>query len=324
VGDTSPPPADGSPPPTPLPPRYRGVSGALAYALLIVGLGALLTLFAGVVIWLATGSTAAALRTAARAALFCGMAAVSAGLARAICRGEAERLITKRLIRGDVAAILGILGALLLAGYLTDHLPPPSGPPAEVDGPTVDGGRFDVTKHRGQVVLVDFWATWCGPCKAELPNLRALRKKYRDDGLRLVSVSLDERRDDLILYLKKDPLPWPQIFFDEPAKRGWDKNPLARKYGVKAIPFVLVVDREGNVVASGIGIGGPALEKTVARALGKPASEGEVNPLRWWFVGLFESPWWLMLACGLGAVLLFALIEAGLRFAFRRKESAAA
>src|SRR5262249_54782852 len=202
-----------------------------------------------------------------------------------------------------------------------DHLSPPPGPPVGVAGPTLDGGHFDVARHRGQVVLVDFWATWCPPCVAELPSLRALHQKYRADGLQVISVSLDTDRAALARFLKTNDLPWPQIFFDDPTKRGWD-NPVARKHGVKAIPALLVVDREGRVAASGLR--GVALERVVARELGKPAPEGEVNPVRWWFAGLFESPWWLLLACCLGAVLLLALIEAGLRFAFRRKASAPA
>jgi thiol-disulfide isomerase/thioredoxin len=285
-----------------------------------LALGAVLSLLAGVTLWLVTGSPAAALHTAGRAALFCGTAGLAAGLARLICRGEADRLMTRRLVRGDLAAILGIVGALLLSGYLTVEAPASSGPVVELAGPTLGGGRFDLAEQRGRVVLVDFWATWCQPCIAELPVLRALERQYRADGLRVVSVNLDEQRTNLERFQKKDPLPWPQIFFDGPTTRGWKQNPLRQQYEVTSIPFVLVVDREGRVAAKGVR--GPDIEKAVRRALGKSESESGIEPVRWWIVGLFEAPWWLLAACCLGGVVLLALLEAALRFAFRRRPAA--
>ncbi len=180
------PPADAARPPAPSAARYHGPAGAFAYFLLLVAMGAVLTGFAGAAMWMATNDATTALYTAVRAALFLGTAALGAALARLICRGETDRLITRRLIRGDLAAVFGIVLGVLLAGYLTEHvLTPPDG--------------------------------------------------------------------------------------------------------------------------------GPVAGKAAVQRPGRLPPEREMNPLRWWFVAMLRSPEWLLPACCLGAVVLFALAEAGLR-----------
>lgn len=143
---------------------------------------------------------------------------------------------------------------------------PSVGDVLEIVGPTLDGGNFDLNDYRGKVVLVDFWATWCGPCVAELPNVRSVYDKYHEDGFEVVGVSLDESREDLAEFLESHDEPWPQIIFDEEGKVG-GSNPLAKKYGVYGIPYMVVVDREGKVVATDVR--GRDIEAAVAKALGK-------------------------------------------------------
>jgi len=63
-----------------------------------------------------------------------------------------------------------------------------TGEPVKVSGKTVDGKPFDISEYKGKVVIVDFWATWCGPCLAELPNLKKIYQKYHDRGLEIVGV----------------------------------------------------------------------------------------------------------------------------------------
>jgi thiol-disulfide isomerase/thioredoxin len=138
------------------------------------------------------------------------------------------------------------------------------GTEVEIAGPTVQGPAFDLKALRGKVVLVDFWATWCGPCIAELPNLRAVYDRYHAQGFEVVGVSLDESRERLTEFIRDKQVPWPQIFFDKDGRRGW-ANPLARRYQVNAIPDMLLVDQDGRLVP-GI-MRGPALEQEVARLL---------------------------------------------------------
>jgi thiol-disulfide isomerase/thioredoxin len=145
------------------------------------------------------------------------------------------------------------------------------GKPPEIAGPTLAGSEIDISDFKGKVVLVDFWATWCGPCVAELPNVRSVYDKYHDQGFEVIAVSFDQTKDELAKFVADQKLPWPQIFFDEEGKRFW-QNPLGRKYGIDGIPATFLVDREGNLQK--IGVRGEALEPAVVDML-----KGAKSPL---------------------------------------------
>ncbi|HVX12089.1 MAG TPA: redoxin family protein [Pirellulales bacterium] len=121
------------------------------------------------------------------------------------------------------------------------------GQPMPISGKLVDGGNFDSAQYKGKVVLVDFWATWCGPCKAELPNVKEVYEKYHDRGFEVVGISLDEESDTLTKFIKEEHLPWPILFEGGEETSGWN-HPLAKKYGVTAIPMAVLIDRQGKVV----------------------------------------------------------------------------
>lgn len=126
---------------------------------------------------------------------------------------------------------------------------------------SLDGKPLSVAALKGKVVLVDFWATWCGPCRAELPNVIAAYKKYHGQGFEIIGVSLDSERDKLESFLKKqEGMTWPQ-FFDG---KGWS-NELAVKYGVEAIPFTILVGPDGKII--GTNLRGEKLGKAVGTAL---------------------------------------------------------
>jgi thiol-disulfide isomerase/thioredoxin len=125
----------------------------------------------------------------------------------------------------------------------------------------LDGKPLSVGALKGKVVLVDFWATWCPPCRAELPNVIKTYQKHHGEGFEIIGVSLDSKRDDLDEFLKKqDGMTWPQ-FFDG---QGWG-NQLAGKYGVEAIPFALLIGPDGKII--GKDLRGDELEDAVAKAL---------------------------------------------------------
>jgi len=108
------------------------------------------------------------------------------------------------------------------------------------------GDKVDLAAMKGKVVLLDFWATWCGPCVAELPNVKEAYKKYHDKGFEIVGISLDSDEGRLENFVKENDMPWPQHFDGG----GWD-NKLAKEYGIRSIPAVFLV-KDNEVIATGV------------------------------------------------------------------------
>ncbi len=137
----------------------------------------------------------------------------------------------------------------------------------EINAKLLNGDDFDWASYRGKVVLVDFWATWCGPCIGELPNVKANYAKYHDKGFEVVGISLDRDQEKLSKFIEEEKLPWAQLFDEEIQKGvGWN-HPVARHYGISSIPAVILVDRDGKVVS--MRARGPELGKLLEKLLGK-------------------------------------------------------
>jgi thiol-disulfide isomerase/thioredoxin len=106
----------------------------------------------------------------------------------------------------------------------------------------VDGTDVDLAKLRGKVVLVDFWATWCGPCRMEMPNVVAAYNQLHKDGFEIVGISLDQSKEKMLGYTQQAGMPWPQ-YFDG---KGW-QNDISSRYGIYSIPSAWLVDKKGFV-----------------------------------------------------------------------------
>ena len=152
--------------------------------------------------------------------------------------------------------------------------------PLELAFTAVDGRPVDLKNLRGKVVLIDFWATWCGPCIAELPNVKRVYADYHDKGFEVIGISLENgkllpgdtpeqtaaklaaAKQVLTDFTAKEKMPWPQHFDG----KFW-KNELAVQFSIGSIPAMFLLDQEGRVVSTNAR--GPLLEQEVKRLLGR-------------------------------------------------------
>ncbi len=125
------------------------------------------------------------------------------------------------------------------------------------------GTELRLSNLKGKVVLIDFWASWCAPCRKENPNVVRLYKKYRGEGFEVFSVSLDQDQNAWKAAIDKDGLFWPNHVSD---LMGW-QTPLVQAYGIQGIPHTVLLNREGNIV--GVGLRGAQLEQKLIEQLAK-------------------------------------------------------
>ena len=152
-------------------------------------------------------------------------------------------------------AVAAIEQQAATAGLLAIGKPFP--PFAEKD---LNGQPLSLANFKGKIVLIDFWATWCGPCVAELPNVLAAYEKYHSKGFEIIGISLDHSRDALTGFIKEKNLKWAQ-YFDG---LGW-KNKLGVQMGIQSIPATFLLDGEGRIIAKDLR--GPALDAKLATLL---------------------------------------------------------
>jgi thiol-disulfide isomerase/thioredoxin len=117
----------------------------------------------------------------------------------------------------------------------------------EIRQQTPEGGTYALSQMRGKVVLIDFWASWCRPCRIENPAVKRVYDKYKGKGFDILGVSLDRDHGAWVGAIKQDGLPWKHV-----SDLGFWQNAAAQEYGVQSIPFTVLVDREGKILEKGL------------------------------------------------------------------------
>ncbi|MAQ76820.1 MAG: hypothetical protein CL613_10890 [Aquimarina sp.] len=128
--------------------------------------------------------------------------------------------------------------------------------------PTPTGRELSLNEARGKVTIIDFWASWCKPCRMENPNVVKVYNKYHEKGLNIIGVSLDKKKEAWLKAIQDDNLQWSHV-----SNLQFWQEPIAQAYGVRSIPATFILDEDGNVIAKNLR--GPALEEKIAELLGE-------------------------------------------------------
>ena len=137
------------------------------------------------------------------------------------------------------ARILPALALIALASALPASAGAPAASAPDFSLPARDGSKLQLSNLKGEVVMINFWASWCGPCRQEMPLLEQIQEKYQPLGFTMLGVNVEPDSAEAEKFLKNVPVSFP-ILFDR-------ENSVSARFGVEAMPSSVLIDREGNV-----------------------------------------------------------------------------
>lgn len=160
-----------------------------------------------------------------------------------------------------ITSVFVLAFSAAFAAKKTKADPPAVGEVVELKFNAVKGGKVDLAAMKGKVVLIDFWATWCGPCVAEVPNVVATYNKLHEKGFEIVGIPLDQHKSALTKFIKDKDMKWPQ-YFDG---KCW-QNEISTRFGISGIPAMWLVGKDGKLVSTNVrGQLEAAVEKELAK-----------------------------------------------------------
>ena len=163
--------------------------------------------------------------------------------------------------RSGTAGYLAAMGLILLALQTAGAAAPQAGDKPNIAMKTVDGRAVTSAILKGRIIVFDFWATWCGPCMAEVPHMIQVNQKYADQGVAIIGISLDNDLNSMTTVARQQGMTWPQICDGG----GW-ASPIAKAWAVTSIPHAVILSPDGEI----LWIGYPAnIEEPLADALKK-------------------------------------------------------
>ena len=127
----------------------------------------------------------------------------------------------------------------------------------DFQGTTLEGTTVSLHGIKAKLKLIDFWASWCGPCRQEMPNVSKIYKKYHEAGLEIIGVSLDRKADEWAKALKEEKMAWPNIMDEQ--------QQIGARYFVRGIPHTILLDENNRILVKDLR--GKALEKKIAELL---------------------------------------------------------
>jgi len=145
---------------------------------------------------------------------------------------------------------------LFVAGYIF----PLSGPAIDFDTKDVEGNSIVLSKFKGKIVILDFWATWCPPCRKEIPNLKKIYSEFKGNDFEIISIALERKPDEYAKkFVKENGMDWVHIIDKEEGRK------IAKDYKIRYIPTMYVIDKKGKIIESGIR--GDKLKEKIAELL---------------------------------------------------------
>jgi len=133
----------------------------------------------------------------------------------------------------------------------------------------VDGNTVQLSKYRGQVVLLDFWATWCPPCRAGMPHNMKLQESYGPKGFAVLGLSLDKNPEDVDEYLEREPVNFPMMILDDATRQAYG--------GIPTVPYAVLIDRSGRIRQKKMGFS-QEIAENMERAIARLVNEGTSVP----------------------------------------------